>query len=588
MAMCGSLQQVWVNARLVGVKNGTPSGLFDNMEMTTDDFKIRGAANTLKGISPIWPQLINMHDRSKIKTRASNSRRPLPVFESSYGFRRTPVPFAPELDIRAVRLSEKVMPPSTSLFSPQTPAYDTSSLAALRRTEAQIEKLIASVNRELYGKSPEPWSPVTARASAVFEELDDSKNDGTESGEIIDDQPSRLVERQFGHKGNKRGAEDNPEKPAKRARHQRRPDVDMMSSEPRPGKAYYSGPYLERTRWTSQESYIPLKRLGTGGQGTAHLVKNRRSGSVVVCKVIPHTMHHRYSHSELFFLRDALPRHSRIINIRSALVSPYQTQLYLDYCDGGDLNSFIERYHYGLTEAYVPEAFIWHAFLQLTEALAFIHHGYDRNTPSSSSSSGGKPKVPEHWLPVIHRDIKPANILLQRARFHPDHPGLEPYPRLVLADFGLALHATELNTPPTSNCGVGTYAYQPPECPHHSTKGDVWAVGATVFELCTGKMPFDDQMPIWVTGPREFHQWLGGLGEEDREAMFLIDEEVYPGELEGCLGKALVLEKEGRVEAMELMRTVEGSEGRKEVRWEELHPWVFEGEGGEGEGELEY
>lgn len=349
----------------------------------------------------------------------------------------------------------------------------------------------------------------------------------------------------------------------------------MMSSIARTGKKYYGGPDLERFAFSDKEHYTAIKRLGAGSEGTAHLVKNRRSGAVVVCKVIPHLENHNHAESELFFLRDALHRHSRIINLQAALVNHCQTELYLDYCDGGDMATFIEANHWKLNDAYIPEAFVWHAFLQLSEALAFIHHGFDRNAPFVS----GKPELPEQWLAVIHRDIKPANILLQRARPDPDHPGLEAYPRLVLGDFGMALQATEFNSPPSSYYSVGTYVYQPPECPLHSPKGDVWSIGATVFEMCMGRVPFDvDQKPEWAEENADaFREWCYTLSRGELEDMFRITEPGYSRELQRCLMGALEVAVEWRMSSLELMRTVECSWGRKESVWEPLHPLVFEG-----------
>ncbi|KAL9047206.1 MAG: hypothetical protein Q9206_006865, partial [Seirophora lacunosa] len=311
-----------------------------------------------------------------------------------------------------------------------------------------------------------------------------------------------------------------------------------------------------RTLHPGQTSWYRRPRHCPSGQKPAHRkstplvrlpqtpIANSRSsqGSVVVCKVIPHLRSHGYRDSELFFLRDALPPHARIINLQSALTSPYQTQLYLDYCTGGDLASFIESHHYKLTGASVPEAFIWHAFLQLGEALAFIHHGHDR----------ARKRPLEPWRAVIHRDVKPANILLQRAAFDPDHPGLEPYPRLVLADFGLALQADAPGALPESTCSVGTFAYQPPECPLHSAKGDVWAAGAIVYEMCTGNVPFDEQLPASVCDAEAFRTWLAGLGQRERWALFAVEGAGYSRALGNVLRKALEVDVRRRVGSVEL------------------------------------
>ncbi|KAI4087920.1 MAG: hypothetical protein LQ344_006468 [Seirophora lacunosa] len=506
----------------------------------------------------------------------------MPKFTSSYGFKNWPKPFAPELDTQIVSLSAKVKksgrrsgkPPTplvdpdcrlgafeTTVIQPPCPVQYPVSEGERRWMDAEIEELLASIKREVDGCEPRPVVPGSRTDRSQLE-----------SGEILDDQPPQQADRQISHQGVKRRAENEPSGPAKCPRRIRWPDhFAMMSYEPRLGKKLYGGPRLERMYLDQQEPYTPVKRLGTGGQGTAHLVKNQRTGSVVVCKVIPHLRSHGYRDSELFFLRDALPPHARIINLQSALTSPYQTQLYLDYCTGGDLASFIESHHYKLTGASVPEAFIWHAFLQLSEALAFIHHGHDR----------ARKRPLEPWRAVIHRDVKPANILLQRAAFDPDHPGLEPYPRLVLADFGLALQADAPGALPESTCSVGTFAYQPPECPLHSAKGDVWAAGAIVYEMCTGNVPFDEQLPASVCDAEAFWTWLAGLGKRERWALFAVEGAGYSRALGNVLRKALEVDVRRRVGSVELVGMVEQGSERAGAKWEEIHPWVWKG--GEGE-----
>ncbi|KAL8951819.1 MAG: hypothetical protein Q9222_002235 [Ikaeria aurantiellina] len=292
-----------------------------------------------------------------------------------------------------------------------------------------------------------------------------------------------------------------------------RPVWSLMSDGPSKTKAYIGGEYLERLDQRRQEQYVPLKVLGTGGQGSVHLLRARRSGELVACKVIPSRPADALHQSELSFLRDALPAHPRIIKLRSALISPFQTQLYLDYCDGGCLGSFVDKFRYhssyeiqarACAPKRIPEAFIWHAFLQITEALAYIHTGLDRDNPAQH-------QCPDKWLSVIHRDIKPGNILLQRAPCHPDHPGLEPYPRIVLADFGLALQAKDFNEKPTSLEEVGTYIWQPPELPYASPKGDVWAAGAIAYHMALGYIPTEElpsDFPDLEEVGRTWESWM--------------------------------------------------------------------------------
>ncbi len=586
-----------------------PSDPLQFIDTSSEDFKILGAADQLRAVSP-------------------RSIRPMPVFTSSFGSPKAPMyiftgtsasgespaNFGPNLYSQRLR---PIAPCSglnhaTSTFDqtrgfpaletkgvdPTLPVYESNGQRTSESFNRQYDLFNASINRLLYGQ--EPFSSNQAIGGAI-----DVKDRRMDIGKILDGQPTRRLSvgpmggikcepedktvtpanrgqhprfsvRPIGQGRVKREAEIEAPPPAKRRRYGGRPDHDMMSSIERTGKKYYGGSNLERFAFTDKEHYTAIKRLGAGSEGTAHLVKNQRSGAVVVCKVIPHLKNHNHAESELFFLRDALHRHARIINLQSALISPSQTELYLDYCDGGDMATFIEANHWKLDGAYIPEAFMWHAFLQLTEALAFIHYGFDRNAPFAVS---GRPELPEQWFSVIHRDIKPTNILLQRAPANPDHPGPEPYPRLVLADFGLALQAAEVNTLPTSNYSIGTYIYQPPECPLHSPKGDVWSIGATIFEMCMGRVPFDvDEKPEWAEENADaFREWCCLLTRRELEDMFRITGQGYSRELQRCLVGALELSVEWRMSSLELMRMVECSRGRKEAVWEELHPLVFEG-----------
>ncbi|MHC5019224.1 MAG: protein kinase domain-containing protein [Planctomycetota bacterium] len=84
---------------------------------------------------------------------------------------------------------------------------------------------------------------------------------------------------------------------------------------------------------------------------------------------------------------------------------------------------------------------------------------------------------------VLHRDIKPSNILVQ--------PNGTP----LLADFGLAraYGGSELTRLTASGTVLGTPSYMPPEQAQGETldaRADIYALGATLYELVTGRPPF--------------------------------------------------------------------------------------------------
>lgn len=94
-----------------------------------------------------------------------------------------------------------------------------------------------------------------------------------------------------------------------------------------------------------------------------------------------------------------------------------------------------------------------------------------------------------HDAGVVHRDIKPANILLCAGA--PDDPelaelGVTP----VLVDFGVAA-SRDLHTTRAGDI-VGTPAYMAPEQARGGQideRADLYSLGATLFELITGRPP---------------------------------------------------------------------------------------------------
>jgi len=88
-----------------------------------------------------------------------------------------------------------------------------------------------------------------------------------------------------------------------------------------------------------------------------------------------------------------------------------------------------------------------------------------------------------HGRGIIHRDLKPANILLDR----------DGQPKIT--DFGLARMAASESHLTVSGQVVGTPSYMPPEqaagkSDQIGTATDVYALGATLYCLLTGRPPF--------------------------------------------------------------------------------------------------
>ena len=239
------------------------------------------------------------------------------------------------------------------------------------------------------------------------------------------------------------------------------------------------------------EGYTIKRELSRGPITTSFLATQNTLDRPVLLKVLNVQWRHESDLVERFRREAkiyARLKHPNIVTIFDFGISGDSFYLAMEFVAGQDLTEFIK------SQRIIPLEVVIYITREILKGLAYAHQ-----------------------QGVLHRDLKPSNIMIG------NDGGVK------ITDFGLATIA-DLPSITNQDAVIGTPAYMSPEQAQGTAldaRSDLFSLGATLYEMVSGKSPFLDQnlamtinkvlqhhpQPLPVVR-KEIPAWLSGLIEQ--------------------------------------------------------------------------
>jgi len=209
--------------------------------------------------------------------------------------------------------------------------------------------------------------------------------------------------------------------------------------------------------------YEIKSELGRGGMATVYRGWDPLFEREVAVKVLPPELLHSDPQFKMRFEREAKIiaslEHPSIVPVYDVGDDTGQPYFVMRYMSGGSLSDRIKAKNLTVDDA--------------IKILGQLAPGLDE----------------AHAKGIVHRDLKPSNILF-------DGKGT-PY----ISDFGIAKLSQAQSSGMTGSAIIGTPAYMAPEQAQGTGvdgRTDIYAVGIILFEMLTGKQPYEADTPMAV------------------------------------------------------------------------------------------
>lgn len=202
--------------------------------------------------------------------------------------------------------------------------------------------------------------------------------------------------------------------------------------------------------------------IGVGGMSVVYKAVDLSDNKIVAVKVLKQ----EFFEDEQFRLRFineskaiAMLSHKNIVKIYDVGLNDDLYFIVMEYIDGITLKQYIEQ----------QGRLSWReAVYFVSQVLEALRHAHQKG--------------------IVHRDIKPQNIMLLSSG------------AICVTDFGIARIATN-NTHTMADKAIGSVHYISPEQVSGGKtdfRSDLYSVGVILYEMVTGKVPFDAENPVSV------------------------------------------------------------------------------------------
>ena len=270
------------------------------------------------------------------------------------------------------------------------------------------------------------------------------------------------------------------------------------------------------------EKYRLVRALGRGGMGRIFAADHLLLGTTVALK---------FMHPHLARERGAAARFQREARAAAVLKSANAARIIdVDQLPSGELYIVMEYLDGTSLETLLVDG----RGLPVAEAVLYTAQACDALAEAHAHS-------------IVHRDVKPANLFLTR--------GKSGEPVVKVLDFGLAKSTSVDGADATGGkFALGTPYYMAPEqitgASAVDARTDVWAIGATLYELLSGRLAFGGANAAVV-----FDAVLRGT-----PAPLSAHRADVPDALVAIVARCLTLDPAGRFQSVrELARALDGS-----------------------------